>query len=55
MTLIIVHEDSENDMWSEYLKIVDEYDKRLTDRWKEDTKGVLVFVSSQVRVPVSSQ
>ena len=52
MTLITGHEDSENEMWSEYLKIVDEYDKRLTDRWKEDTKGVLVFVSSHARVPV---
>ena len=40
-------------MWSEYLKIVDEYDKRLTERWKEDTSGVLVFVSSHVWFPVS--
>ena len=49
MTLITGHLDSENNMWSGYLDIVDEYDKRLTERWKEDTKGVLVFVSFMYR------
>ena len=54
MTLAAGREDSENDMWSEYLEIVDEYDKRLTERWKADTEGVLVFVSSHALVPVST-
>ena len=37
----------------EYLKNVDEYDKRVTDGWKEDAKGVLVFVSPHLLVRVS--
>ena len=53
MTLITGHEDSENDMWSEYLKTVDEYDKNLVDSWNDQANSVLVFVSSHVRVPVS--
>jgi hypothetical protein len=55
MTLVIVHEDLVNEMWSEYLKNVDDYDKRLTDGWKDDVNGVLVFVSLRLLVPVSSQ
>ncbi|KAF8493452.1 hypothetical protein F5888DRAFT_827731 [Russula emetica] len=38
-----VHEDLVNEMWTEYLKNVDDYDKRLTDGWKDDANGVLVF------------
>ena len=53
MTLIIVQEDLVNEMWSEYLKNVDDYDKRLTDGWKDDANGVLVFVSLRLLVPVS--
>ncbi len=53
MTLVIVHEDQVNEMWSEYLKNVDDYDKRLTDGWKDDVNGVLVFVSLHLLVPVS--
>src|SRR5260370_15732195 len=45
MTLVTVHEDLVNEMWSEYLKNVNDYDKRLTDGWKDDANGVLVFVS----------
>jgi hypothetical protein len=40
-------------MWSEYLKNVDGYDKRVTEGWKDDANGVLVFVSLYLRVPVS--
>jgi hypothetical protein len=40
-------------MWSEYLKNVDDYDKRLTEGWKDDANGVLVFVSLHLLVPVS--
>ena len=53
MTLITGHEDSENDMWSEYLKTVDEYDKKLIESWNDHANSILVFVSSHVRVPVS--
>ena len=54
MTLVIVHEDQVNEMWSEYLKTVDDYDKRLTDGWKDDANGVLVFVSlHHLLAPVS--
>jgi hypothetical protein len=55
MTLVVVHEDLVNDVtvWPEYLKNVDDYDKRLTDGWKDDANGVLVFVSHRLLVPVS--
>ena len=52
MTLFIVHEDLVNEMWAEYLKNVDDYDRRLTDGWKDDASGVLVFVSHHLPVPV---
>jgi Family of unknown function (DUF6535) len=53
MTLVvIVHEDLVNEMWAEYLKNVDDYDKRLTDGWKDDANGVLVFVSRHLLAPV---
>jgi hypothetical protein len=32
-------------MWSTYMKTFDEYDKRITNAWKEDANGLLVFVS----------
>ena len=51
VTLAIVHEDQVNEMWSEYLKNVDDYDKRLTEGWKDDANGVLVFVSLHLLVP----
>ena len=51
ITLVIVHEDLVNEMWSEYLKNVDGYDKRLTDGWKDDANGVLVFVSLRIYWP----
>jgi len=41
MTLVTVHEDLVNEMWSEYLKNVDDNDKRLTDGWKDGANGVL--------------
>jgi hypothetical protein len=53
MSLVIVREDLVNEMWSEYLKDVDDYDKRLADGWKHDANGVLVFVSPHLLVPVS--
>ena len=40
-----VQEDSANTMWSTYMKEAIEYDKFMTDGWREDAKGFLVFVS----------
>ena len=39
-------EDSTNTMWYTYMKEAAEYDKVMTDAWREDAKGFLVFVSS---------
>lgn len=38
-------EDSVNTMWSAYMKEAGEYDKIMTDAWREDAKGFLAFVS----------
>jgi hypothetical protein len=38
-------EDSAITMWSTYMKEAVEYDKFITDAWREDAKGFLVFVS----------
>jgi hypothetical protein len=40
-----VQEDLTNTMWSTYMKEAIEYDKFMTDGWREDAKGLLVFVS----------
>lgn len=32
-------------MWSTYMKEAVEYDNFMTDGWREDAKGLLVFVS----------
>ena len=55
MILVIVHdhEDMVNEMWSECLKSVDGYDKRITDRLKDQANGMLVFVSLHLLVPLS--
>ena len=39
-------------MWTEYLDVVEDYDKRLTDGWKDDANSVLVFVSPHLQVQV---
>ena len=53
MTLVLVHKDLVNKMWSEYLKHVNVYDKRLTKGWQGNAGSVLVFVSLHLLVPVS--
>src|SRR5579863_3118463 len=50
MILAIAQEDAENRFWSEYLKAVEDYDTRLTDKWRADSDGVLVFVSLNLLV-----
>ena len=52
MTFVTVHEDSVNEMWSEYLNTVNDYDRRLTENWREDANGVLWFVSPHQLVSV---
>ena len=49
-SLITEQKDSENDMWNMYLDEVEEDDKRITDAWKEDADGLLVFVSLNLLV-----
>ncbi|KAI9456352.1 hypothetical protein BJY52DRAFT_1276353 [Lactarius psammicola] len=36
-------EDSVDKMWSEYMEEADKYDTRVSDAWKDDANGVLVF------------
>ncbi|KAI0303275.1 hypothetical protein BC826DRAFT_340201 [Russula brevipes] len=36
-------EDRGKGIWTEYTKEVKEYDERMTDTWKEDAGGILVF------------
>ncbi|KAI0269536.1 hypothetical protein BGY98DRAFT_301173 [Russula aff. rugulosa BPL654] len=38
-----VQKDSENEVWKMYLTEINADDKRMTDAWKQDAKGVLVF------------
>lgn len=45
-----VQEDSANTMWSTYMKEAVEYDKFMTDGWREDAKGFLVFVSPSLLI-----
>jgi hypothetical protein len=49
-SLITEPKDSENDMWNMYLDEVKEDDQRMTDTWKEDANGLLVFVSLNLLV-----
>ena len=48
LTLITVQRDSGAEVWKMYLNEVKEDDKRMTDAWKQDAKGVLVFVSPRL-------
>jgi Family of unknown function (DUF6535) len=38
-------------MWSKYMPVAEEYDKRVSEEWKEDSSGVLTFVSPTVHLP----
>jgi dsDNA-binding SOS-regulon protein len=39
-----VQEDSEREMWAMYMAEVKEHDERITDTWKEDATGLVVFI-----------
>ena len=45
-------QDSENEMWNMYMNEVKKDDKRMADAWKENSNGILVFVSLNLLVPL---
>jgi len=55
LTLTTFHKISENTIWDMYMNEVKEEDKRMTDAWKEDANGILVFVSLNYWSLCSSQ
>jgi hypothetical protein len=44
LTPAIAQKGSENEMWNLYLNEVKEDDQAMADVWKQDAKGILVFV-----------
>jgi len=40
-------------MWSTYMKTFEEYDKRISNAWKKDATGLLVFVSNNLHTSLS--
>ena len=50
LTPITVQKDPENEVWKMYLNEIKEDDQRMTDAWKQDAKGVLVFVSPKLLI-----
>jgi hypothetical protein len=49
---ITVQKHSENEVWKMYLKEIEADDKRMTDAWKQDAKGLLTFVSPKLLISV---
>jgi hypothetical protein len=45
LTQTIAQKCSENEMWNLYLNEVEEDNQGMADIWKQDAKGILVFVS----------
>ena len=45
LTPTTAKQDSGNEIWDMYLDEVKEDDKRIAEAWKEDSNGILVFVS----------
>jgi hypothetical protein len=43
-------QDTGNEIWDMYLDEVKEDDKRISDAWKEDSNGILVFVSPNILI-----
>lgn len=50
LTPAIAQKSSENEMWNLYLNEVKEDDQAMADVWKQDAKGILVFVSLNLLV-----
>jgi hypothetical protein len=45
LTSTTAEQDPANELWDIYLGEVKEDDKRISDAWKDDSNGILVFVS----------
>ena len=45
LTPTTAKQDSGNEIWDMYLDEVKEDDKRIAEAWKEDSNGIIVFVS----------
>jgi hypothetical protein len=52
LTSTTADQDSANELWDIYLDEVKEDDKRISDAWKDDSNGILVFVSPNSTGPV---
>ncbi len=50
LTPMIAQKGSENEMWNLYLNEIKEVDRGMADVWKQDAKGILVFVSLNLLV-----
>lgn len=50
LTSATAQEDPGKEMWTKYMNVFNEYDKRISDTWKEDADGLLVFVSHNPRI-----
>jgi hypothetical protein len=51
LTQTTAQQDSGNGIWDMYLDEVKEDDKRISDAWKEDSNGILVFVRPNILIP----
>ena len=49
---IVAQEDPGKEMWTKYMNVFGEYDKRISDAWKQDADGLLVFVSRNPHIPL---
>ena len=45
MTSVTAQKNSWEGVWSTYMETFDKHDQRITNAWKEDATGLLVFVS----------
>jgi len=50
LTSATAQEDPGKEMWTKYMNVFSEYDKRISDTWKEDADGLLVFVSHNPQI-----
>ena len=55
LTSATAQEDPGKEMWTKYMDVFKDYDKRISDAWTEDATGLLVFVSVILRYRCSSQ
>lgn len=51
-TLVTAREDSVDKMWSAYMEEAEKHDERVSDAWRDDAEGVLVFVSPNTEIHI---